>query len=230
MERITKAVCRQERHPLIIEIGPGQGALTALLLDRADHVVVVEIDPLMIDHLRDRFPDHPSLTIHQGDVLKTDLAQWGPAVLAGNLPYYITSPILDCIFAARQVLTEATVLVQKEVAERMVATPGSRDYGFLSVRTQLHAEAKLMFKVPPGSFTPPPKVDSAVVHMKVRQGENQEEFLAFAGRCFGQKRKTLRNNLAPYYGKEKIEAQPESGLRAEQMSIAQLRDLMLRLA
>ena len=87
-----------------------------------------------------------------------------------------------------------------------------------------------MFKVPPGSFTPPPKVDSAVVHMKGSQGENQEEFLAFAGRCFGQKRKTLRNNLAPYYGKEKIEAQPESGLRAEQMSIAQLRDLMLRLA
>ncbi len=200
-----------------------------MLLERAERVVAIEIDPIMVDHLKQRFDEDPRLIIHQGDVLQTDLSQWGPAVLAGNLPYYITSPILERIFAASNVLSHATILVQKEVAERMVAAPGSRDYGLLSVRTQLHADAKLLFKVPPGSFTPPPKVDSAVVHLTLKPAADHSEFLTFVGRCFSQKRKTLRNNLVPFFGKEKVDSQPESGLRAEQLSIAQLMDLQQRL-
>ncbi len=191
--------------------------------------MAVEIDPAMIAALAERFPDQENLLVHEGDVLQTDLAQWGPAVLAGNIPYYITSPILDRIFAARHAITEATILIQKEVAQRLVAQPGTRDYGLLSVKTQLFADAKYLFGVPPGAFRPPPKVDSAVVHLTMKPGADREEFLQFASRCFSQKRKTLRNNLAGFYGKEKIEAQPESGLRAEQMSIAQLENLFQRL-
>ena len=183
----------------------------------------------MIAALAERFPDRENLLVHQGDVLQTDLAQWGPAVLAGNIPYYITSPILDRIFAARHAITEATILIQKEVAQRLVAQPGTRDYGLLSVKTQLFATAKYLFGVPPGAFRPPPKVDSAVVHLTMKPGDDREEFLQFASRCFSHKRKTLRNNLAGIYGKENIEAQPESGLRAEQMSIPQLESLFNRL-
>ena len=229
MERITKAVCTN-RPELIVEIGPGQGALTALLLARAERVVAVEIDPAMIALLDERFTGEEKLTVVAGDVLRTDLAQWGPAVLAGNIPYYITSPILDRIFAARTALREAVLLVQKEVAERLVAEPGSRDYGLLSVRTQVYAEAKYLFKVPPGAFSPPPKVESAVVRLVMRDAvEDQEKFLEFAARCFGHKRKTLRNNLIGYYSKELVEAQPEAGLRGEQLGIAKMRDLMVRL-
>ena len=214
----------------ILEIGPGQGALTELLLARAERVVAVEIDPAMIALLGERFGGEKKLTVVAGDVLQTDLAQWGPSVLAGNLPYYITSPILDRIFAARGVVREAVLLVQREVAQRLVAEPGSRDYGLLSVRTQVYAEAKYLFKVPPGAFKPPPKVESAVVRLVMREAiEDQETFLQFAARCFGHKRKTLRNNLIGYYNKDLVEAQPEAGLRGEQLSIALMRDLMARL-
>ena len=215
---------------LIVEIGPGQGALTAWLLARAARVVAVEIDPTMIALLGERFAGEEKLTVVPGDVLQTDLSQWGLAVLAGNIPYYITSPILDRIFAARAALREAVLLVQREVAQRLVAEPGSRDYGLLSVRTQVYAEAKYLFKVPPGAFSPPPNVESAVVRLVMRDAvEDQEKFLEFAARCFGHKRKTLRNNLIGFYGKELVEAQPEAGLRGEQLSIPMMRDLMTRL-
>ena len=218
------------RPQLIVEIGPGRGALTALLLAHAERVVAVEIDPAMIALLGERFAGDAKLTVVPGDVLQTDLSQWGPAVLAGNLPYYITSPILDRIFAARTALREAVLLVQREVAERLVADPGSRDYGLLSVRTQVYAEAKYLFKVPPGAFSPPPKVESAVVRLVMRDAiDDQEKFLEFAARCFSHKRKTLRNNLIGYYSKELVEAQPEAGLRGEQLSIPLMRGLMERL-
>ncbi len=218
------------RPQLIVEIGPGRGALTALLLAHAERVVAVEIDPAMIALLGERFAGEVKLTVVPGDVLQTDLSQWGPAVLAGNLPYYITSPILDRIFAARTALREAVLLVQREVAERLVADPGSRDYGLLSVRTQVYADAKYLFKVPPGAFSPPPKVESAVVRLVMRDAiDDQEKFLEFAARCFSHKRKTLRNNLIGYYRKELVEAQPEAGLRGEQLSIPLMRGLMERL-
>jgi 16S rRNA (adenine1518-N6/adenine1519-N6)-dimethyltransferase len=164
-------------------------------------------------------------------VLATDLAQWGPAVVVGNLPYYITSPIVEKVLALGPLLMRAIFLVQKEVALRLAAAPGSRDYGYLSVATQSTAKVEYLFKVPPGAFSPPPKVESAVVRLTPCEPlvEDAAAFLTFASRCFRQKRKTLRNNLSAFYDKRSIEIQPEAGLRAEQVSIVQLADLHRRL-
>ena len=173
---------------------------------------------------------HPRLEVVHADVLKTDLSQWGPAILAGNLPYYITSPILEKIFAAREAISRAVILVQKEVAIRIASAPDSRDYGYLSVLAQTYAEVKILFNIPAGSFSPPPKVSSSVISLLLRQDlPDQTAFLTFAGRAFSHKRKTLRNNLLPFFDKNYLESLPEAGLRAEQLSITQLRDLFHRL-
>jgi 16S rRNA (adenine1518-N6/adenine1519-N6)-dimethyltransferase len=123
------------------------------------------------------------------------------------------------------------VLVQREVAERLTAQPGTRDYGYLTVQTQLFTVPELLFRVPAGAFSPPPKVESAAVRLTPRTPAvpNPAAFLEFAGRAFRHKRKTLRNNLAPYYG-DRIAAQPEAKLRAEQLSVADLADLHRRLS
>lgn len=226
LERIARAVC-PVREPLVIEIGPGKGALTDKLLNRAERVVAVELDEHLSGRLRERHAAEPRLEVVQGDILKTDLAQWGPAAIAGNLPYYITSPILAKVLPLE--FRRAVFLVQKEVALRITARPGSRDYGYLTVATAFHASARLLFEVKPPAFRPPPKVDSAVVLLEPRRQAAPEGFLEFAGDCFRQKRKTLRNNLAGIYGKEAIETQPEAGLRAEQIPLEQLMDLYRRL-
>jgi 16S rRNA (adenine1518-N6/adenine1519-N6)-dimethyltransferase len=229
VERIAAAVCRSQPRQ-IIEVGPGKGVLTQRLLSTGAEVIAIELDPAMVAILRERFPDHPCLTIVEADVLSVDLAQWGSAVLAGNLPYYITSPILERIFRARAALTEAVLLIQKEVAERLTAPPNCRDYGYLSVATQTYSSPEYLFQVKPGMFRPPPKVDSAVVRLTLRpDAADAEAFLTFASHCFAQKRKTLRNNLAPFYGHEVVDALPEAGLRAEQLSVTALRELYQRL-
>ncbi len=229
VERIAAAVCRSQPKQ-IIEVGPGKGVLTQRLLATGAEVIAIELDPAMVAILRERFPEHPCLTIVEADVLSVDLAQWGPAVLAGNLPYYITSPILDRIFKARAALREAVLLIQKEVAERLTASPNCRDYGYLSVATQTYSSPEYLFQVKPGMFRPPPKVDSAVVRLTLRpEAEDAEAFLQFASRCFAQKRKTLRNNLAPFYGHEVVDLLPEASLRAEQLSVSALRELYARL-
>lgn len=229
VERIAGAVCRSGPKQ-IIEVGPGKGFLTQRLLATGAEVIAIELDPAMVSILRERFPEHPCLTIVEADVLSVDLAQWGPAVLAGNLPYYITSPILDRIFKARAALQEAVLLIQKEVAERLTASPNCRDYGYLSVATQTYSSPEYLFQVKPGMFRPPPKVDSAVVRLTLRpEADDAEAFLQFASRCFAQKRKTLRNNLAPFYGHEMVDALPEASLRAEQLSVSALRELYARL-
>ena len=216
----------------IVEIGPGQGALTEYLLRGGAHVHAIELDPAMVERLARRFPDHPRLTVHPADVLDVDLAQWGPAALAGNLPYYITSPILERIRRARTAIASSTLLIQKEVADRLVAGPGSRDYGYLTVLTQSWAEARLVVNVPPGAFRPPPKVDSAVVHLQAlpEVAPDLEPFLKFAGLAFRQKRKNLRNNLGQAYPQADWDALPERTLRAEQLSIPQLRELWRKLS
>ena len=166
------------------------------------------------------------------DVLKSDLGQWGPVQVAGNLPYYITSPIVEHVLALGPNLLHAVFLVQKEVAERIAARPGSRDYGYLSVQVQVYAEPKLLFTVPPSAFKPPPQVDSAVVELKRRPtpiSSDPAGLVAFAGICFKQKRKMLRNNLAGFFPNEAINAQPEARLRAEQLSVEQLADLRDRI-
>lgn len=213
----------------IIEIGPGRGALTQFLIGRAAHVYAIEVDTVLVHYLEAKFPSE-RLTVVNGDVLKTDLAQWGPVAVVGNLPYYITSPIVERVLALGSLLERAVFLVQREVAERIASGPGSRDYGYLSVAAQVFAEVRMLFTVPSGAFSPPPKVDSAVLLLEPRPVAlvaEPAEFLRFAGLCFHQKRKTLRNNLAGSF--PLIGTQPEAGLRAEQLAVDQLASLWRRL-
>ncbi|HLH40633.1 MAG TPA: 16S rRNA (adenine(1518)-N(6)/adenine(1519)-N(6))-dimethyltransferase RsmA [Bryobacteraceae bacterium] len=230
LDRIAEAACG-ERAPLVIEIGPGKGALTESLLARAGRVVAIEVDPYLVHYLQQKFRepiDQQHLTLIEGDVLKTDLAAWGPAIIAGNLPYYITSPILEKILALGENWTRAVFLVQAEVAARLVSPAGSRAFGFLSVQAQLFAHIEVLFPVMRGAFRPPPKVDSAVIRLTPRDAAaelkiaDRAAFLRFASIAFRQKRKTLRNNLAPVYGKDRIDAIPEASRRAEQLTLAEL--------
>jgi 16S rRNA (adenine1518-N6/adenine1519-N6)-dimethyltransferase len=227
LERIASAAC-PDPQPLVIEIGPGRGALTAKLVERAARVVAIEIDRDLAGYLRHRFAGDARLEVIEADVLSVDLAQWGPAPIAGNLPYYIASPILER--ALRLFPPRAVFLLQKEVAHRLVAQPGSRDYGYLTVATALFATAKLLCEVPPSAFRPPPKVDSAVVGFSpcAPAMPDPEAFLKFAAQCFRPKRKTIRNNLAVMYGKGVIESWPEAALRAEQLSLLQLEEMWTR--
>jgi 16S rRNA (adenine1518-N6/adenine1519-N6)-dimethyltransferase len=202
-------------------------------------VVAIEVDPYLVHYLNRKFRDAIDagrLEVLEADVLKTGVSAWGPAVIAGNLPYYITSPILETVFATGTNWLRAVFLVQAEVAARLAAEPGSRDFGYLSVQTQLRARAEILFSVPRTAFRPSPKVDSAVIRLEPREAAAElgladpAAFLRFASACFRHKRKTLRNNLAPVYGKERVEALADARLRAEQMSIADLAALYRRLA
>ncbi len=229
LDRIAHAAC-DDRAPLVIEIGPGKGALTESLLECADRVIAIELDTLLVHYLRQKFQDAIAagrLEVVEGDVLKVDLSKWGRAAIAGNLPYYITSPILEKIFELGSAWTRAVFLVQKEVAERIAASPGSRDFGFLSVETQVNARPEILFDVPRGAFRPPPKVDSAVVRLDPVEFEMADRagFLKFASACFRYKRKTLRNNLAGLY--EGVDGLSQ---RAEQMSVGELIELYKKLA
>jgi 16S rRNA (adenine1518-N6/adenine1519-N6)-dimethyltransferase len=227
LHRIALATCL-EQEPLVVEIGPGPGGLTEHLMERADRVVAIELDPALAAGLRSRFPQ---IEVLDGDILSTDLTQWGPLVIAGNLPFYITSPIIDQVLTLGPLLKRAVLLVQKEVAERLAAKPGSRDYGYLTVATQARCRVEQLLTVKAGAFRPPPKVDSAVVRLTPHAApavEDLKGFLQFAGRCFAQKRKMLRSNLAPFYGREWIDAQAEASRRAEQLSFAELAGLFGR--
>lgn len=233
LERIAVAACPDgnvEPGP-IIEIGPGRGALTAKLLERASRVIAIEVDGFLADYLGTKFAGEPRLEIVHADVLSVDLAAWGPMPITGNLPYSIATPILAR--TARLAPPRAVFLIQKEVAERLVAGPGSRDYGFLTIQIALFSTARLLFDVKPGAFRPPPKVDSAVVLLEPHAAPSgladPEDFLRFVSRCFHQKRKTLRNNLAETYGRDRVGSWPEAALRAEQIPIEGLLEMYRRL-
>jgi 16S rRNA (adenine1518-N6/adenine1519-N6)-dimethyltransferase len=240
LERIARAACPDReppgREPLVIEIGPGRGALTERLLVRAERVVAIEIDAGLVELLRVKFQNEPRLSVVEADALDTDLSQWGAAPIAGNLPYYAATPIIEKVLSRGTAVSRAVFLVQKEVAARMAAGPGSRDYGYLSVQTQMYAGVERLFDVPPSAFRPQPQVDSTVVRLVPRNRATElgltdaARFLKFAGCCFRQKRKTLRNNLAGVYGKDAMDGWPEAGKRAEELSIEELAGLYRRLA
>jgi 16S rRNA (adenine1518-N6/adenine1519-N6)-dimethyltransferase len=224
LDRIAKAACG-ERVPLVVEIGPGRGALTEKLLERADRVVAIELDSELAAYLKERWPQ---LELLEANALDADWSQWGAGVLAGNLPYYVATPIVSRYVRNPGPLTQAVFLIQKEVAERITAKPGNREYGYFSVECQFLARAEYLFSVPPGAFRPPPKVDSAVIRLTPRPVsalDDIEGFLAFVSLCFRQKRKTLRNNLAGAFPKEAYESRPEISRRAEQLSVEEFVEL-----
>jgi len=225
LQRIAEAACLPGE-PIVVEIGPGKGALTEHLLRRASHVAAIELDPELALFLQTRFP---SLELIRGDALTEDLGRWPGAPVVGNLPYCVATPIISRVVRLRR---RAVFLIQKEVAERITAIPGTREYGYFSVDTQYFAEAEMLFTVKPEAFRPAPKVDSALVRLKPREavvGLDPKAFLGFVSQAFRHKRKTLRNNLGPFYGREQVDAQPEAAARAEQLSIAQFAALFQRL-
>ncbi len=188
----------------IVEIGPGRGAITESLAVRAAHVVAVELDHELAAKLRDRF-DSARLTVAGEDVLRFDFAaaaaKAGERLLvAGNLPYAITSPILTRLAASHAALDLAVLMVQREVAERVTAAPGTRDYGYLSATVQLYGPVERLFTLPPSAFSPAPKVHSTVFRWRfaprfAELGVPEPGFLRFLRQAFAQKRKTLANNL-----------------------------------
>ncbi|MEO8594783.1 MAG: 16S rRNA (adenine(1518)-N(6)/adenine(1519)-N(6))-dimethyltransferase RsmA [Candidatus Solibacter sp.] len=230
LTRIALAAC-PEGEDLVIEIGPGRGALTEKLLQRAARVIAVEVDGELVAHLQEKFAGETRLEIVHADVLAADLTQWGRVPIVGNLPYYITSPILER--TVRLDLPRLIFLMQKEVAERLTAVPRTREYGYLTLATRLFAEARILFEVKPGAFRPPPRVDSAVVELTPQTRDlgaiDRQAFLKFVSHSFRQKRKMLRNNLAAVYGREVVDGWPEAGLRAEQLTLEQFVDLFRRL-
>ena len=216
-----------------IEIGAGHGEMTALLASQASHVVAIELDAKLLPALRALADRLGNVSVVSGDVLSMnleDLAGGRRFRVYGNIPYYISSPIVHHLFARPENLEAAFLVVQLEVAERLAAQPGCREYGYLSAFTQFYADSEILLRIPPGAFRPPPKVASALVALRlpgqrVTLGVRDEPaFAEFLKGCFAQKRKTLRNNLramAPPARAELLLA--ECGVareaRAEQLSL-----------
>jgi 16S rRNA (adenine1518-N6/adenine1519-N6)-dimethyltransferase len=198
-------------------------------------VIAIEIDEYLVGYLRRKFGAEARLEVVAGDALAMDLRAWGPAVIAGNLPYYAATPIVEAAAQLGQALRRAVFLVQKEVAERLTTEPGSRDYGYLTVATAFYAECRYLFEVQPKAFHPPPKVNSAVLRLETRDRSAElgiadpAAFLQFLSQCFRHKRKTIRNNLAGVLGKEILETWPEAGMRAEQLTLAQFAQMYQRI-
>lgn len=222
-----------------LEIGAGHGEFTLPLAEASQAVVGVERDAQLAAELRRRLRALPAARVLETDILSLDLARLARELgaeklrLYGSLPYYITSPILRRLFDSLAVIEDIHLVVQREVAERLVAKPGGRDYGFLSGLAQFHAEAELLFVVPRGAFRPTPKVDSALVRLSLPGAEaslriaDAQQFLRFLSACFRLKRKTLRNNLRAALPGARLEAAlAEAGLalhaRAEELSLESL--------
>jgi 16S rRNA (adenine1518-N6/adenine1519-N6)-dimethyltransferase len=197
----------------VVEIGPGRGSLTHALLERGARVVGIEIDRKLVELLREKYAREPRLTIVEADVLDVNLgeAAGGEYALAGNVPYYITTPILFQALRQPRAL-RSVLLVQREVAARMAAEPGADEYGALSVNVQAVATVEMLFRIPAGAFTPPPRVDSAVVRVTpradpvVKPGE-EERFRTFVQAAFALRRKQMRRAVRTVAARSAEEAE-----------------------
>lgn len=223
------------RGGLWIEIGAGHGEMTSLLAEQVERLIAVELDPKLLPKLREQTAGLTNVKVIAGDILALDLAALAGAEsfrVYGNLPYYITSPIVHRLLEHADRLEAAFLVVQLEVAARMTARPGSRDYGYFSAFTQFYSKAEILLRIPPGAFQPPPKVSSALMVLRV-PGErvqlgikNEAGFLKFLKICFAHKRKTLRNNLRSMLPQEwatalLLECGIAPSARAEQIGLAQ---------
>jgi len=234
-ERIVEAL-GDVSESTVVEIGPGHGVLTSLLVGRAQHVIAIELDRVLGAQLRMKYAHQTGIEILEGDVLDIDFDSLLrrprvagdanhripiPARVVGNLPYYITSPILRRLFSFHDLFSMMVILVQREVADRVAARPGGREYGLLSAMVQLYARTEKLFTLPPGAFSPPPKVHSTALRLTIEAQEEAlgvrgGEFLEFLKLSFGQKRKTLVNNLKPHYPEAEIRAAlAKAGVRAD---------------
>jgi 16S rRNA (adenine1518-N6/adenine1519-N6)-dimethyltransferase len=218
-----------------IEIGAGHGEMTEHLVATGAPVAAIEIDASLVrrlNHLRQQFPN---LQVIASDILKVDIAEVaaGRRVrIYGNLPYYITSPILHHLFEFASIIDEIHIVIQREVAERIAAGPGGREYGYLSVATQLYSRPELVLEIPREAFDPPPEVASALVTLRL-PGQaaalgniDKEQLLDFVKTCFAQKRKTLVNNLRSLGKSDEVRAALDRcGLRpdarAEQLNLVE---------
>jgi len=243
-ERMVGVVQPTQRD-LVVEIGPGLGALTGRLARAAGRLLALEVDQVMATALCERFADAPHVEIVLADARSFNYAglsalkphPTGRVVVVGNLPYSVGKPILQALVEAGPVLDEMALMLQKEVAERVAAGPGGKTYGSLSVLTQLSCEARLAFTVPPGAFRPPPQVDSAVVHLRVRRVPpvpvgDPARLRAVVLAAFGQRRKSLANSLASGLGLSAERARAmcvaagiDAGRRAETLSLAEFAEL-----
>jgi 16S rRNA (adenine1518-N6/adenine1519-N6)-dimethyltransferase len=216
--------------------------MTGWLAKRARKLVAIEIDAVLASQLQQGFALEPRVSILHEDVLKVDLAricrQQGVAqcFVFGNLPYYITSPILHHLFAQRECIRAMALLIQREVADRLVAHAGTRDNGYLTICTQLYSRPRIALAVPPGAFSPPPQVHSALVELQMTPRfpawgrEDCDQFLEFAKHCFAQKRKNLVNNLRGVCPRERVEralamVDKPVKVRAEELSVDELATL-----
>jgi 16S rRNA (adenine1518-N6/adenine1519-N6)-dimethyltransferase len=229
----------------VLEIGAGRGALTSLLARRARRLIAIELDRVLAAQLRMHFSLTPNVEIIEGDILAIDFQTlFGPKPgstrpgidltpepvrVVGNLPYYITSDILLRLFEYRQHFAIIVLMVQREVADRLAAPPGGSDYGLLSATAQLYSRVDKMFTLPPAAFSPPPKVQSTVVRLTLAPRVEslrvpEQDFVNFLRLSFGQKRKTLWNNLKSQYPPEALRSALEKSglqpnLRAEALSL-----------
>ena len=233
---------------IVIEVGPGRGALTRTLADRAGRLVAVEFDRVLAEELRTEFQGRANVDIVQANFLDISLSEFlTPGGLTssqrlkvvGNIPYYITSDILLRLFDQNEWVDTIVVMVQREVADRLVAEPGSRDYGLLTVTARLFSDIERLFTLPPGAFHPPPQVHSSVLRLRIVPkaallGVDSQEFLTFCKLAFAQKRKTLFNNLRRKFAAPKIEtvlhtANVADKVRAEALSLNQLAEIYRKL-
>ena len=230
LDRIIEA-SEITKDDFVLEIGPGIGTMTQYLAEAAREVTAVEIDDALIPILKDTLKEWDNVTVLHGDILKTDIRkiadeknQGRPIKVVANLPYYITTPIIMGLFESHVPVDSITVMVQKEVADRMQTGPGSKDYGALSLAVQYYAEPKIVANVPPNCFMPRPKVGSAVIRLTRHQNPpvtTLDEKLMFRliRASFNQRRKTLQNGIKNFGGlnfsKEQVaQALEEMGLPA----------------